>query len=115
DKKNLADNKHDRAEANEFFVRLQESTINDLGSRTMSQETRDIFHGVRDFLAAAAKELAEREMTATANQIQFHTMWIEDEATPANKKVEYKAALKVLEKRSQMEAAALLEDQELPA
>jgi len=111
----LADIKPDMAGEGDVFTRMQDATINDLGSRTMSQETRDIFHSIRDYIAAAAKELADRESTAIANQIEFHNAWIEDEATPANKKAEYKAALKVLEKRSGMEAAELLNDQELPA
>ena len=65
----------------------------------MSQDTRDIFHSVRDYIALAAKELAERESTAIANQIELHTQWVDDEATSASKKTEYKAALKQLEKR----------------
>ena len=38
---------------------------------TMSQETRDVFHRVRDFLAAAATELAEREQAEIANQMAY--------------------------------------------
>ena len=52
---------------------LGDATLNDLGGRTMSQGTRDIYHRIRDFLAAAARELAERETTALGNQIAFHT------------------------------------------
>jgi DNA-directed RNA polymerase subunit beta len=111
----LADIKPDMAGEGDVFTRMQDATLNDLGGRAMSQETRDIFHGIRDYIAAAARELAERETTAIANQIEFHTAWIDDEETPANKKVEYKAALKVLEKRAAMEPAQLLNDQELPA
>jgi DNA-directed RNA polymerase subunit beta len=99
----------------EVFTRMQDSTLNDLGSRTMAQDTRDIFHGIRDFIAAAARELAQRETTAIENQITLHTEWIEDEATPAGKKVEYKASLKQLEKRRGMEPGELLAEQELPA
>src|SRR5205085_5781435 len=47
----------------ENFERLEEATLNDLAGRAMSQTTRDIYHQVRDYLAAAAKELAEREST----------------------------------------------------
>ena len=81
----------------------------------MSQATRDQFHSIRDFIASAAKELAEREQQAIEHQIAFHTAWIEDEATSASKKTEYKAALKQLEKRKAMDPADLLSDQELPA
>src|SRR3954467_2402746 len=44
----LADIKPDRTEEAEKFVRLEEASINEFGGRTMSQETRDMFHRVRD-------------------------------------------------------------------
>ena len=40
---------------------LADATLNDLGSRTRSQSTRDLYSRVRDFCVGAAKELAERE------------------------------------------------------
>src|SRR5881628_2407009 len=52
----LADIKPDMAGEGDIFTRMQDATMNDLGSRTMSQETRDIFHSIRDYIAAAAKE-----------------------------------------------------------
>ncbi|HEY0371651.1 MAG TPA: DNA-directed RNA polymerase subunit beta, partial [Thermoanaerobaculia bacterium] len=79
----------------------------------MAQATRDVFHSIRDFIANAAKELSEREQQAIDHQIAFHTAWIEDEATSASKKTEFKAALKQLEKRRAMEPADLLNEQEL--
>ena len=36
-------------DAGEVHINLGQATLNDLGSRTMSQETRDLFHGVRDY------------------------------------------------------------------
>jgi len=111
----LDDIKPDLAREQEVFVRLQESSLNEMAGRDMSQETRDMFHGVRDFLASAAKELADREQTALDNQITFHSDWANDESQPANKRAEYKAALKQLEKRRAMEAADLLNDLELPS
>ena len=111
----LADIKPDRTREEERFERLEEATINDLGGRTMSQETRDMYHSIRDFLANAARELAEREQTATENQIAFHTAWVDDDSQPAAKRAEYKAALKQLEKRRAMEPADLLNDTEYPA
>jgi DNA-directed RNA polymerase subunit beta len=111
----LADVKPDLSKGEEVFVKLQEASLNELGSRVMSQETRDIFHSIRDFIADAAKELAERESTAIANQTELHTGWVDDEATGANKKAEYKAALKALEKRSALQHTDLLNDHELPA
>ena len=111
----LADVKPDLASEGAKFIRVQETSLNDLGGRVMSQETRDIFHSIRDFLAGAAKELAEREQTAIEQQIAIHNAWVEDESHPANKRAEYKAAVKQLEKRRAMEAADLLSDHELPA
>ena len=110
-----ADIKPDRTREEERFERLEEATINDLGGRTMSQQTRDVYHSIRDFLANAAKELAEREQLATENQIAFHTAWVDDDTQPAAKRAEYKAALKQLEKRRAMEPADLLNDAEYPA
>ncbi len=110
-----ADIKPDRTREEERFERLEEATINDLGGRTMSQQTRDVYHSIRDFLANAARELAEREQLATENQIAFHTAWVDDDTQPAAKRAEYKAALKQLEKRRAMEPADLLNDHELPA
>jgi DNA-directed RNA polymerase subunit beta len=114
-RKLLKDIKPDRTKEEERFERLEEASINDLAGRTMSQETRDVYHSIRDFLANAAKELAEREGTAIANQIAFHTEWADDEAQTPQKRAEYKAALKQLEKRKAMEPTELLNDQELPA
>jgi len=111
----LGDIKPDTTRKEGVFHRLEDSTLNQMGGRTMAQETRDIFHRIRDFIASAAKELAEREQQALEHQIAFHTAWIEDEATSASKKTEYKAALKQLEKRRGMEAADLLNEQELPS
>src|SRR3954470_1329837 len=80
------------------FLRLEEARVNDFGSRTMSQETRDVYHRVRDFLAAAARELAEREQVSVEHEVVFHSSGADDEALSPAKKVEFKAALKQLEK-----------------
>jgi DNA-directed RNA polymerase subunit beta len=81
----------------------------------MSQETRDVFHALRDFLASAAKELAEREQQAVDHQAQFHNAWVTDDSTGASKRTEFKAALKQLEKRRDLEPADLLNEEEMPA
>ncbi|HEY5218983.1 MAG TPA: DNA-directed RNA polymerase subunit beta, partial [Gemmatimonadaceae bacterium] len=112
-KRILADIKPDRTKAEEEFLLLQDATINDLGGRTMSQETRELFHRIRDYLAAAAAELAERETLEIANQIAFHESEQEDQ-TP-QKKAAFKATLKELEKRKDTDAATLLAEQELPS
>ena len=108
----VADLRPDR-EKEDVFERLEEASLNDLGARGMSQGTRDIFHQVRDFLAAAAKELVERETIELDHSLAFHNA-PEDELS-ASRKTEYKQAAKQLEKRRGMDAAALLEEQELPS
>src|SRR5450432_4159804 len=60
------------ARAGEAHVNLDAATVNDLGGRTMSQETRDIFFRFRDFLTTAAKELADREHAEVEAQITLH-------------------------------------------
>jgi DNA-directed RNA polymerase subunit beta len=44
-----------------------------LASRAATQPTRDLFHGLRDFLAAAAKELGERQIAAWRAETEAHT------------------------------------------
>jgi len=102
----------DRAQV-EVFERLEEATLNDLGGRGMSQDTRDVYHAVRDYLAAAARELAERESAEVENQVAFHNA--DQEELSNSKKAEFKQALKQLEKRSGLDAADRLEELELPA
>src|SRR6185503_15652098 len=95
------------------FEKLELATLNDLSGRSMSQSTRDIFHQVRDFLAAAAKELSERETQELDHQIVFHGD--EHEAQNASRKAEFKQGAKQLEKRKAMTAADRFEEEELPA
>jgi DNA-directed RNA polymerase subunit beta len=93
---------------------LHDASVNDLGQRGVSQGTRDVFHRVRDFLAAAAKELAGREQAELAAQKGFHEA-DGDVGVPEARKAEFKGALKAIEKRQGAEAADLLAEQELPA
>jgi DNA-directed RNA polymerase subunit beta len=111
----IADIKPDRTESAETFYRLEDATVNDFGSRTMSQESRDIFHRVRDYIAAAAKELAERDQASVGHEIALHESMSEDESVPAAKKAEMKNAIKQLEKLKGRELADVLAQQELPA
>ncbi|HEY8174920.1 MAG TPA: DNA-directed RNA polymerase subunit beta [Gemmatimonadaceae bacterium] len=108
----VSDLRPDR-EKEEAFEKLEEASINELAARGMSQATRDVFHQMRDFLAAAAKELSERETQELDHSIAFHAG--EHEGLSASRKAEYKQASKQLEKRRDMDAADRLEEQELPA
>jgi DNA-directed RNA polymerase subunit beta len=110
----LADIKPERAEG-EMHVSLDAATLNDLGGRSMSQETRDIFHRVRDFLAVAARELGERESAELRYQVELHGMLSEDEAAAKERRAELKAALRQLEKQQERDPADMLQSHELPA
>jgi DNA-directed RNA polymerase subunit beta len=94
---------------------LHDASINDLNGRGMSAAAKGAYGRVFDYLAAAAKELAEREAVATRHAIAFHEEAIADEATPAAQKAEFRKALKELEKRAGLDAAALLESTGYPA
>jgi DNA-directed RNA polymerase subunit beta len=96
-------------------VTLSEASINDLGARGMSQGTRDIFHRMRDFIAGAAKEIAEREVQEIQHQIAFETAMADDESASKERRAEAKTVLKSLEKRAHKSPADLLEEEELPA
>jgi DNA-directed RNA polymerase subunit beta len=108
----LADIKPDRIEEGKALL-LNDVTLNDLGARGMSPSTKDIYGRIREFIAAATRELVERETTSLGHEVNFHQT--EDADLPASKKAEYKAALKQLEKLSGMQPNELLADQELPA
>jgi DNA-directed RNA polymerase subunit beta len=111
----LVDIKPARNESIEKFERLEEASLNSLSGRSMSAETRDLHHRLRDFLASAARELAEREQVSLDHQVQHHSTGADDEGESATKRTEFKSGLRVLEKRRAMEPADLLAEQELPA
>ncbi|MBX7120038.1 MAG: DNA-directed RNA polymerase subunit beta [Gemmatimonadaceae bacterium] len=94
---------------------LHDASLNDLGARGMGEAAKDVFGRVRDYLVAAAKELAAREAEATTHAIAFHKAELDAETTTAAQKAEYKKALKELEKRAELEPAGLLEALGLPA
>jgi DNA-directed RNA polymerase subunit beta len=99
----------------EDFKKLEEASLNELGARGISQETRDLFHRLRDFVAAAAREIAGRERQEVDYQVQFHGGAAEDESVPKARRGEVKAALKQLEKMQERDAAETLKLDELPA
>ena len=104
-------------EEGEAFVHIGEASLNDFGGRSMSQETRDLFHRVRDYLAGAAREMAEREQTEIRYQVDFHSAVSEDEGEGETKsrKGEFKSTLKAMEKLLDRQPADTLQQEELPA
>jgi DNA-directed RNA polymerase subunit beta len=56
---------------------LAKSGIGLLASRALTQETRDVHHQFVDFLKAAAKQLAERELDQRKVEREFHQVRLE--------------------------------------
>jgi DNA-directed RNA polymerase subunit beta len=79
-----------------------------LASRVASQETRDLYHAVRDFLAAAARELAAREVDGWKAALAAHERLLEDEETTKAQRADLKKGQKALE--SQIEKHQTPED-----
>jgi DNA-directed RNA polymerase subunit beta len=110
----VADFRPDRSRDDRIEL-LADASLNDMHGRAMSAETKDVFNRVRDCLAQAAKELAEREEQELLHQKAMHEAIAADEAEGASARAEAKAAVRQLEKRMGREAADVLEDLELPA
>jgi DNA-directed RNA polymerase subunit beta len=94
---------------------LHDANVNDLNARGRSATAKDVFHRVRDYIADAAKELADREHSDLANAIKFHEAESENEELSAPRRSDVRKALKELEKRNGLSAAELLEAQGMPS
>jgi len=92
---------------------VSEAGIQDLGHRGASELTREFYHGVKSFLVAAAKELAERELAQRRQELSYHQQRA-SEAEGADQKALQKV-VKELEKPATMTAAELLEATGRPA
>jgi DNA-directed RNA polymerase subunit beta len=111
----IADTRHDVVGEGERVELLADATINDLAKRGVSAETRDVYNRIREFISAAAKELAEREYAELDNQVAFHRGGDEDEeVTPALRQQDKTAANQV-EKRRSADESSMLGELELPA
>jgi DNA-directed RNA polymerase subunit beta len=93
---------------------LLEAGVAMLGSRSASQETRDLFQQVRDFMVDAAKELAERELAQRRQELEFHRAPIEGEAAARDEK-SFAKVLKEVEKGAGQSPAEALESIGKPA
>ncbi|MFQ6046697.1 MAG: DNA-directed RNA polymerase subunit beta, partial [Gemmatimonadales bacterium] len=84
--------------------------LDELGSRSLSQRTRDIFHGFRSFLEAAAREIAVRGREEAELQREFHAARLEeDEDLDKSEKVTLRSGLREAEKLLSKDAAGRLE------
>jgi DNA-directed RNA polymerase subunit beta len=94
---------------------LHDASLNDLNGRGMSAVAKAAYGRAFDFLVAAAKELAARERQATQAAVTHHQESLDAEGTTAAQKAEFKKAMKELEKRAELDDAALLETMGRPA
>ena len=72
--------------------------VDALGSRAISQETRDLFRAVRDFVELAAKEIASRGAAEAERQRDHHRALLADPELEKAEKAKLKAGLKEAEK-----------------
>jgi DNA-directed RNA polymerase subunit beta len=93
---------------------LLEAGVGMLGSRSASQETRDLFQGLRDFLVNAAKELAEREAAQRRQEVEFHRSQTEGNGAGRDEKA-FGKALRDAEKAAGQSPAEVLESAGMPA
>ncbi len=93
----LLDDVHRVAGTNGDRPDLTSVKLGALGGRAASQETRDLFHGVRDFLAAAAKEIGERDIARWKAEAEVQEKLLEDEEITKAQKAELKKGLKAVE------------------
>ena len=95
---------------------LGKAGIELLASRSLAQETRDVHHQFVDFLRAAAKELAERQLDLRRAEREFHQVRLEGEELPKVEQAALKLGLKESEKFLERDKPAdVLEAMGLPA
>jgi DNA-directed RNA polymerase subunit beta len=78
---------------------LATARIEWLGSRAAGQQTRDFYHGLREFLGRAAKELAERETAAWQDALTVHERLLGDEELTKQQQADLKKGLKAVEQQ----------------
>jgi DNA-directed RNA polymerase subunit beta len=94
---------------------LSDATIDSLGARGVSAETRDVYNRIREFVSAAARELADRDTSEVNNQIAFHSHAAGDEEYEPAARAQYKNAAAQIEKKRNTDPASVLASQELPS
>jgi DNA-directed RNA polymerase subunit beta len=94
---------------------LADATIDALGARGVSAETRDVYNRIREFISSAARELAGRDTAEVDNQIAFHSHAAGDEEYEPTARAQYKTAGTQIEKKRNTDPASVLASQELPS
>jgi len=86
-------------DSDEERANLSNAGIGLLSSRTLSQESRDLYHGLVEFLAYAAKELAARQLTQRQVEREAHQARLElGDSIGKVEKTSLQAGLKNIEK-----------------
>jgi DNA-directed RNA polymerase subunit beta len=111
----ISDVKQGAKQHEERVALLSDATIDSLGARGVSAETRDVYNRIRDFVSAAARELAERDVAEVDNQIAFHTSASGDEEYEPTARAAYKNAGSQIERKRNSDPASILASQELPS
>jgi len=86
--------------------------LDSLSNRALSQPTRDLLRGVRDFLESVAKEVADQQKAEGQAQQQYHNARLADEEDPPSQ-VEIsmlKSGLKKAKKLEELDRVAALEN-----
>jgi DNA-directed RNA polymerase subunit beta len=96
---------------------LTTARLDALSSRAISQESREMFRALRDFIEHAATELGDRARLEAERQKALHAAILADKETPHTKSEQaaLKAGLKEADKLLDRDPAGLLEAQGLPA
>jgi DNA-directed RNA polymerase subunit beta len=96
---------------------MAEVHLSRLGSRAVSQGTRDLYHGLRDFLSAAAKEIGESRRVEAELQEEYHKarLEVEKEDLPKVELAALKVGVKEAQKVARMSPADILEESGMPA
>jgi DNA-directed RNA polymerase subunit beta len=91
---------------------LTEAGIADLAHRGADQATRELYQAIKAFLAAAAKEVAQRELVQKKHELAHHQYRLTEAPGPDQKGVQ--KSLKELEKTVELSPAELLEAARCP-
>jgi DNA-directed RNA polymerase subunit beta len=83
-----------------------------LGSRAVSQTTRDLYHGLRDFVTEAAREVARSRRNEAELQVEYHQARVEanDGELSQHDTSQLKAGLKQAQKLGGMGDQKILEE-----
>ena len=95
---------------------LTEVRLDSLSSRALSQETRDVLRGIRNFLEGATKEISDREIVEAQAQRAYHTARLAEEEDPPSEfeAASLKAGLKEIKKLEKVDRPVALERAGLP-